>query len=650
MSGKISLPKKIIAVGFSTHVQKKRDNNQQVVSQFDYCTANSFCLNSGKFTSGTTLHFDSLVNLWNEILQMGVSYTSTWLVGFRLDEFIRISDFFSLVDDGKVIIETLVDECPPLIIEFKHNKNRFFILGLENYVTYDRKKIGKELLNTQWSNFKIVSPGAGIGEDSIYQCMVSKYVAEKIFGKFGKEIKTAFKLTTGSISFNEFKENYCAKQEIHTYKKSAGKQFSSSLSEFNCIQPHKIQNLGILERAAIYSPQSEPFFIGKIVPYNREGIDKLIGRKLTRQIIFGPIFKVDCNSLYPFILYRYPLPYRLRRFSESETSPEIFNLQRENIFRIAGVSIKSKDNEYPVRLPGGVMFCRGTFQTILSSPEFEKAITGNDLTRIHWFAEYDSKILGESFVERFYKLKTDARNSGEYINEAFHKVILNSLWGKFCQQVNRWEFRNREECRKRWGEWVENDPETKELFKCRGIAGIKQIKISVGDSKSNFNALSVGVNSYARGYIDSIRQLAGVNQTLYQSVDGLILTESGYHNLMVNGKIHQDEIGEFKLEKKADSGEILGRRHYRIGDEVFISGIRNEHIFDLARKYKCTWKQSLAEFVEQKNKPVLIETAIEKNYLSNNYTRYIMPDGFTKSFIIGNDFYDKTYKKQTLFP
>jgi len=308
-----------------------------------------------------------------------------------------------------------------------------------------------------------------------------------------------------------------------------------------------------LERAAYYGGRIQCFQIGEI---------------------HGKLFKVDCNSLYPYVMRNNLFPRRLVR-TQNGISPD--NLRRESkcFSVVAQVSIRSRDCTYPVRIDGRQYHCKGKFFTSLCGAELQRGLDSGHVNTITEVQFYSMSYLFRGWVDYWHNRKISESEKGKASTgeREFAKLILNSLSGKFAQHGKRWIDRPGRIPLEKWGAFIEIDQKTGKPIVCRGVGGNYQMLTDDGEPAHSFPLISAYITSYAREYMRWVIGVAGEENCYYMATDSLIVNAEGYMNMILEDLIHPTQLGKFKVEGQANYCKIVGPTYYEFGDKTVASGI-----------------------------------------------------------------------------
>lgn len=158
---------------------------------------------------------------------------------------------------------------------------------------------------------------------------------------------------------------------------------------------------------------------------------------------------IDVNSLYPYVSLKYKLPIGHPKIIQPDTNLQeniqeyIDIINNDNFFSVVECDIKCPTDLFiPVLLTRIDNKLMGTLidkkQMVFNSPELKLALTkGYKITKIYKMHIYNTSTdIFKKYVKTFIKIKESARLEGNECRVKISKLLLNSLWGKFCQRVD----------------------------------------------------------------------------------------------------------------------------------------------------------------------------------------------------------------------
>ena len=262
-------------------------------------------------------------------------------------------------------------------------------------------------------------------------------------------------------------------------------------------------------------------------------------------VIEGDYKVYDVNSMYPFAMRDYLHPIGLP-YGDSTT------IRSTTCF----LTVEGKNHgAFPTRTKTGLRFDieDGIFH--VSIHEWETAIRNNlfEPRRIIRCVNFRDRITFEKFVSTFYNLRHDAKNCGDHIHALFYKYILNSAYGKFAQNPENYfdyqitlghEFMD--------APWM---PET--IYDSMGNSPTGYIvwkKPSKLTTRYNV-ATAASITGASRSIL--LDAIANSVNPIYCDTDSLICES-------LNVKIHDSDLGAWKLETEAHKVCIAGKKLYAI--------------------------------------------------------------------------------------
>jgi len=321
----------------------------------------------------------------------------------------------------------------------------------------------------------------------------------------------------------------------------------------NAIYIHNSDMALNLEREAYFGGRNECFHIGRI--------DKTV-------------YKLDVNSMYPYVMKTYEYPYKFVAFLKDIDVGYLRKLLGEYCV-IAHVLLSSPENAFPKRLNGKLIFPVGTFDTFLCTPELIYAIERNYVKKVYSAAVYKKARIFREYVEFFYRKRMEYKEQGNSAFAAIAKLFLNSLYGKFGQRGERWVEVGEDKSGTAFSEWYEIDTVTGEKRRMRSMFGKVYKHVKESESFNSFPAIAAHVTSYARMRLWEIIIKAGVKNVYYCDTDSVFVNEEGYRNLCRYQEVDDKELGKLKLEGAYRWMILRGCKDYALeGDEEKIKGVR----------------------------------------------------------------------------
>jgi len=302
-------------------------------------------------------------------------------------------------------------------------------------------------------------------------------------------------------------------------------------------------------RKSYLGGRTEAFFIGKV----RERL-----------------WCLDINSMYSYIMRNMKVPYRLATTSTRLDTHELdYLLHRYDV--VADVELEVNEAVIPIRLEGRTTWPIGSFNAALTTPELRYALDHDMITKINYAAMYHSEVIFSEYVDFFYGERLKARKQGDTATEGITKLFLNSLYGKFGQNGQKWSLVGKSDTLdvRYFDFW---DADTNELTKYREFAGMVEMLEERPESRDSFPAIAAHITAYARMYLWELMQAAGLDNVYYVDTDSLMVNKTGYEAL--KARIHKSRLGSLKVEWQSDDVILNGLKDYEVDGSLKAKGIR----------------------------------------------------------------------------
>jgi hypothetical protein len=306
----------------------------------------------------------------------------------------------------------------------------------------------------------------------------------------------------------------------------------------------------------------------------------------------GKYYKLDVNSMYPFVMKNNIYPVKLLGVINDFPTNKLDKINNDVVW-IARCDLNISKAVIPLRYKHKLCLVKGNITATITSVEYQQFKEYINIDKIHTIALYEAKPIFADYIEYFYTKRLDAKQRGDVTNATFYKLLLNSLYGKFGQTV-----RERELVDIKTLDTILSNEESD------NDDGISISTISkVGDkylvlkqhklSRDSFPAIASLVTAYARCYLMKLILQAGEDNVYYCDTDSLIVNESGYNNL--KEYINANELGKLKLEDEAEEIEIVAPKWYNMGDKTVHKGVRKDAVQINNNTYKQQkWLKTLS--------------------------------------------------------
>jgi len=431
------------------------------------------------------------------------------------------------IDKYKMKVNKFIIDSNKFILEISYMDKTYIFVDTMNLCKFSIKEIGDSL------NLKKLSvdfENASEEELKTYCKRDVEIIKEFIFSffKFLKEHNYGtFKLTLASQAFEIYRHKF--------YK--------------NNIYIHNKEPVIELERNSYRGGRNEAYYIGKVK--------------------CDEIYKLDVNSMYPYVMKNFKYPTKLLIYSTNEKLDD-FKDNLSHYEAIAKCNITINKPAIGVKSER-LIFPIGTFDCYITKPEIEYVLKEGKINKVYEVAYYDSDNLFSDFVDELYNLRIKYKQEGNKIYELIAKLILNSLYGKFGEKRI---------------EWIEDNID---IFPFTGIIDVANVesgeqftylvignnclrKMREEESYNSFPAIASYITSYSRMYLWELIEKANKDNVYYVDTDSLFTNKEGYENL--KPYINPTELGKLKLESVHKQLIIYGCKDYILDNEKKIKGIK----------------------------------------------------------------------------
>jgi len=298
----------------------------------------------------------------------------------------------------------------------------------------------------------------------------------------------------------------------------------------------------------------------------------------------GPYYKLDVNSMYPWVMHDYPYPHDLYAVRDRPTLRYLEGmLTRFDV--MADVTVHTDINPYPVTLKGHLVYPVGTFRTVLTTPEVRFALAHGHIIEVHRIALYFRDNLFAEYVDYFYALKRQYKREGNKPYYHMVKLMLNSLYGKTGQKSRGYELYEGAETLLDGVKVILNLGTGKRQTLTR-FGDQYFIEVDRGESYNSFPAIAAHVTAYGRLALWKFMQIAGPGHYFYCDTDSLIVDETGKANLECY--IDSEKLGALKVEGQSDALTVTAPKDYVFEGHRTLKGIGSKDKPLGGETYECT--------------------------------------------------------------
>jgi len=335
-------------------------------------------------------------------------------------------------------------------------------------------------------------------------------------------------------------------------------------------------------------------------------------------------YKLDVNSMYPFVMASEQYPHQFYALRGSLTIPELRSKLRKWLL-VAHVTVNTDEPVYALKTAARLVYPVGRFDTVLTTPELTYALDHEHVEAVHEHALYKGAKIFESYVNYFYPLKNEYRGSGDGAAYLMVKLYLNSLYGKMGQRSEHWESLEGHppELDTCWGYY---ESKTGYRWRVYQFGGRSWQVRDDGEARDSFPAIAAHVTAHARLYLWQLINMAGREHVFYCDTDSMIVDDVGMGHLTL--MLSPFQLGALKVEAQENSIEIVCPKHYRMGNDWKRKGIPSKAINIGNDTFVCTHFPSFKTQAKVGAADVYQTQTVTKRLAGTIYDGTVQPDGW----------------------
>lgn len=412
---------------------------------------------------------------------------------------------------------------PPVIIHCTHKDGwRIIFVDTFNYWTTSLAKIGEMIGQKKLKMPELTDPDESWYEYCMGDVEVLREAVLSLTDWIRDENLGKFRFTAPSQAMAAFR---------HRWNRPA-------------VVCHNNVKLRQFERESYYGGRLECFYIGRVQ---------------------GKVYELDVTSLYPSVMADRLYPIKLDSFYHPSCHASFKPIELDESC-IATVKLHTQTG-YPKRdCRFGTYYPVGDYWTTLAGPELMRAKNANSIKEIRAWSRYQLAPIFSGFVDWFWNYRKAETAKGNTLNANLAKLLMNGLYGKFGQLTNAWTERPDIEPTGKFGIYIDDEKADKNGSVFRQIGRHVLQFTGKQEHPYAFPAIAAYVTSYAREWMLTLRQAAGVDNCYYLVTDALFVNQTGYDRLKLGGFIQDNELGFLRVKHEADMAEFATLHHYQIGE------------------------------------------------------------------------------------
>lgn len=347
----------------------------------------------------------------------------------------------------------------------------------------------------------------------------------------------------------------------------------------------------------------------------------------------GPIYQVDVNSLYPHVMSQNPFPCEVLDYGDAtkeDSPPDGFRPEDST----AEVWLSTDDHPYPVRGSDQTYYVSGSVRTVLCGPELSAAWRRGHVCRVGRWVRYRTEDLFSSWATYWRRSREHAQQRGDRFTDGILKNLMNSLHGKFGQQLGAWQWIGKLSPQGSYSSGRTYNRAFRRWMDTRCINGEHWERGESGEDPDSFVPVAAWTASYGREYMRWMIETAGPDNVLYIATDSLLTNSAGYHALNRCGMLDSREMGKFKTEGMHDRVAIWNVNQLDLGTSKRRSGVKlGSQEIEPGIWSVESWETCAAGVTSTGQDSVSITTMLLRPSLSYS-RRMVLPSGWTEPWSI----------------
>lgn len=282
----------------------------------------------------------------------------------------------------------------------------------------------------------------------------------------------------------------------------------------------------------------------------------------------------------------------------------------------------------------------GKFRACLPGPEFKDAMIHNRVRYIHRAVSYAGYPALSNWCSALYGLLEDFRRSGETCMKEWAKTMLVSGIGKLGATYHRWIDVHGVPATAPYCLWSYIDQKGI-ATRYRSIAWHTQREETAANDMESIPAIASYIASLARMKLMQYMRLVGRRHVFYCDTDSLIVDQEGFDILRLCGEIDNNRLGYLKEEDASIDTDIIGIKHYRMGERMVFAGLARGSSLPADGKTNIWEWESPAEHINKGMKPSARRRLTAYTFRPNYRHGVVQSDGSVKPIMLGGIFNER---------
>jgi hypothetical protein len=291
-------------------------------------------------------------------------------------------------------------------------------------------------------------------------------------------------------------------------------------------------------------------------------------------VLSGPLYLLDINSLYPYVMATYEFPAKLVATAIQPSLIEVRHIV-ERYLCCARITVETAFPMVPRVADGKLTFPVGRFDAHITTPELIYLLEHEQMLEVAEIAIYEKSRPFVHFVQDLYQRRVNARANGNLVEAEHYKLLLNSFSGKWGQNGIKWVTVDRtNDAGTKF--WPVVDADSRAVVNYRQWDGLIQRKDTFPESRESHPAIAAHITAYGRMVLWALMRKIPPKHYFYCDTDSVLVSEQGFEH--VEESISNVVLGGLKLVGKYSQGAIYGCKDYVLDGIRVCKGIRQQAV------------------------------------------------------------------------
>ena len=472
-------------------------------------------------------YYDKPIELYSYLDYLTRKDTSLFVYAHNIKYDLQLSGILTHFISNGWSVNAFVFDDPPTFMRLKRFRSSIMFVDTFNYWQTSLAKMGEQL-----GLDKLSMPTGDAPLDSW-----------KVYCKRDVDVLTEYLL-----SFIRYLKdnNLCgmgltlASQAFRTYRHRFMK---------HTITLHNRKEATQVERDGYTGGRVEAFYIGT----------------LPRQ----PYYKLDVNSMYPFVMKEKLYPYEFIAYTENIPTSKLDKLL-DKYYLIGHFDITTNEACYAYKGEHKLIFPVGNYQAVLHQDEIYHALIRGHINSVLSLVAYKKGDIFSDYINYFYDMKIQAEVDHNPVIRHQAKIFMNSLYGKFGQMNNVSKIVDNQ-TDTQYGRITGYSQSLHKHVEINCLGPQMEVSYRDGESTYSFPGIAGAVTAYARLYLWKLINTAGSKHVFYCDTDSLMVDQTGMDAL--SSYLDDTKLGYMKIEGVSDKVIIYGAKDYQFNQEVKHKGV-----------------------------------------------------------------------------